>query len=276
MVTTRCSGGEKWMKPGRRSRRGDRTPVGLLAVLVTITATSTLRAADRVATPVDTAPSIEKSLPYDASARYDSRVLEGWTIRLHRDFEAKHPALCDETLVLVREQLRQIVRKVPAPAVEKLRRIPIWVEESEPHHPCMCYHPDPGWLKANSMNPDKARCVELANAKNFLSWTKQQPWMILHELAHGYHHQFVDGGYDHPELADCLDKARSEKLYDAVLRINGRDDRAYALTNQQEYFAEQTEAYFGTNDFFPFVRPELSRHDPRMYALIEKLWGVQP
>ena len=29
-----------------------------------------------------------------------------------------------------------------------------------------------------------------------------------------------------------------------------------------EYFAEASEAYFGTNDFFPFVRIELRRHDP--------------
>lgn len=235
-------------------------------------------ATSSVATPSapDSRPQAGASPAFDPSERYAARKIEGWTIRLHTVFEQKQPALCDETLALVRDQLRQIVRKVPAGAVEKLRAIPIWVEEADPHHPCMCYHPDPNWLKNNGMNPDKARCVELANARNFLSWTKQQPWMILHELAHGYHHQFVEGGYDHPELADCLEQARSEKLYDAVLRINGRDDRAYALTNQQEYFAEQTEAYFGTNDFFPFVRPELARHDPRMYALLEKLWGVTP
>jgi hypothetical protein len=215
-----------------------------------------------------------KKSSFDPSDKYESRKIEGWTIRLHSGFASAQPELCDETLILVREQLRQIIRKVPAPAVEKLRSIPIWVEEAEPHHACMAYHPDAGWLRANNMNPDKARCVELANAKNFLSWTKQQPWMILHELAHGYHHQFVEGGFEHPELAECLDQAKSEKLYDTVLRIDGRSERAYALTNQQEYFAEQSEAYFGTNDFYPFVRPELSRHDPRMFALLEKLWGV--
>ena len=40
-----------------------------------------------------------------------------------------------------------------------------------------------------------------------------------------------------------------------------------------EYFAESTEAYLGVNDFYPFVRAELNRHDPRMYRLLRKIWG---
>jgi Mlc titration factor MtfA (ptsG expression regulator) len=62
------------------------------------------------------------------------------------------------------------------------------------------------------------------------------------------------------------------RLYDSVLRIGGEDDRAYAATDPTEYFAEASEAFFGTNDFYPFVRAELRRHDPGMYALLEKLW----
>ncbi len=42
-----------------------------------------------------------------------------------------------------------------------------------------------------------------------------------------------------------------------------------------EYFAEATEAFFGTNDFYPFVRAELSRHDPEMADLLVKLWGTK-
>ena len=42
--------------------------------------------------------------------------------------------------------------------------------------------------------------------------------------------------------------------------------------NAKEYFAEASEAYFGTNDFYPFVRAELKKHDPEMFRLLEKLW----
>ncbi len=43
--------------------------------------------------------------------------------------------------------------------------------------------------------------------------------------------------------------------------------------DQKEYFAEATEAYFGVNDFFPFVRAELKAYDPVGFALMEAVWG---
>lgn len=211
---------------------------------------------------------------FEPTSNYEVRELNGWKVYLNSRFEMTEPEMCAETLLLLRHQLYQIERMVPAAAVKQIRSIPVWIELNEPHHPCMCYHPDPQWLREHDMNPEKARCIEIANARNFLSWTKQQPWMVFHELAHGYHHQFVDGGYDNQELAEALKQAREEKLYDEVLHINGRTERHYALTNQMEYFAEQSEACFGTNDFYPFVRSELQKHDPRMFALVKKLWGV--
>ena len=47
----------------------------------------------------------------------------------------------------------------------------------------------------------------------------------------------------------------------------------YGLNNHKEYFAESTEAYLGVNDFYPFVRAELQKHDPRMYKVMEAVWG---
>jgi hypothetical protein len=71
------------------------------------------------------------------------------------------------------------------------------------------------------------------------------------------------------------DEAMRSKLYEQVLHVDGRKRRHYACTNPQEYFAEMTEAYFGTNDFYPFVRAELKQVDPRMHDLLERLWGVK-
>jgi hypothetical protein len=174
---------------------------------------------------------------------------------------------------LLGNHLYQITRAVPAEPLEKLRAIPIWVELAHPKHPCMCYHPDAGWLKANGMNPEKAGGVELANCKNFLIWTQQQPWMVFHELAHGYHHQVLT--FEHAGIKACYDAAKEAKIYESVLKIDGRKMRHYALTNAKEYFAEMSEAYFGTNDFFPFVRAELKEYDPRMYDMLEDVWGVK-
>ncbi len=99
--------------------------------------------------------------------------------------------------------------------------------------------------------------------------------MVLHELAHAYHHQSLPLGFENPEVRAAFDRAMKAGSYDSVLRGNGKEERAYAATNPMEYFAEATEAYFGTNDFFPFVHVELQRHDPQMYALLRKLWGAQ-
>lgn len=233
----------------------------MIAALALIAATAT-------ATAIAAAP--------EPSSNYETRTIEGWTIRVHRDFPRDSPELADRTLSLLADQLRGVVRMVPPPAVEKLRKIAIWVEREEPHHPCMAYHPDAGWLRDHDMNPDKARCVEIANAANFLDWCRNQPWMVLHELAHGYHHQFVEGSFGNPEIAAALALARDSKTYETVLNINGREHRHYALTNPMEYFAEASEALFGTNDFYPFVRAELERHDPAAYALLRRLWLIEP
>ena len=52
--------------------------------------------------------------------------------------------------------------------------------------------------------------------------------------------------------------------------------RHYALTNHKEFFAEMTEAYFGVNDFFPFVRAELRRHDEATFLMLQEIWGKIP
>jgi len=212
---------------------------------------------------------------WEPTDRYEERTIEGWRVLVNKGFIKDQPTLCDQALTLLRFQLYQIPRKVPAPAVAKLRKVTIWVEEKEPHHPCMAYHPSSGWLRNHNMNPDKGRCVELANARNFLAWTRQQPWMVLHELSHAYHDQFLPGGHGNPEIRAAYERAKKEKLYDSVLRYNATTGRAYAMNNPMEYFAETTEAFFGTNDFFPFVNAELRTHDPKMHELLRKIWSGQ-
>lgn len=202
---------------------------------------------------------------------YTVKKIEGWKVLVNNELRQDHKTLARDTLKLLKYQLYQITRVVPPKAVEKLRQIPIWVEYKAPKHPCMCYHPDKGWLIKNDFNPEKERSVELANAKNFLTWTITQPWMVLHELAHGYHHNVLRHG--HAELRKAYNDAVKSKKYESVYHINGRHQRAYALNNDMEYFAECTEAYFGTNDFYPFVRSELKQHDPNMYNLLKKLWN---
>ncbi len=219
-----------------------------------------------------TSPAGATAADFDPTDRYEVRDIRGWTVLIHEGLLRDHPELADHTLTLLTQQLDQVVRAVPAGAVAAQRKVRIRVEWEEPHHPCMAYHPDAGWLRDHGMNPEKARGVEIANARNFLAWTADQPWMVLHELAHGYHDRDLEDGFGNAEVRAAYDRAMGAGLYDSVLRIGGEDERAYAATNPMEYFAEASEAFFGTNDFYPFVSAELRRHDPEMYALLEKLW----
>lgn len=209
---------------------------------------------------------------FEPTKNYVVRQVEGWPVLLHPQLVKDHPKLIEPMLEQLRHQLYTIKRLIPASAVEKVQTVKIWVENFHPLHPCMCYHPSDGWLKGKGCNPDKAKGVEIANPKNFLSWTKDQPFMVLHEMAHAYHHQFLPDGYDNNELRKAHIRMRETKKYDEVLHINGRKQKHYSLTNPMEYFAESTEAYFGTNDFYPFVRAELREFDPEMYELVGKLW----
>lgn len=217
-------------------------------------------------------PQGDKPIMPEPTDHYAKQTIRGWPVLVNQPFAEREPELCRETLELLGLQLYQITREVPTPAVAKLRQITIWVEEAEPHHPCMAYHPDAGWLRDHEMNPDKARCVELANSRKFLEWSHDQPWMVFHELAHGYHHQFLPDGFENAELRAAFERITESKKYESVLRAGGQHDRHYALTNPMEMFAEASEAYFGTNDFYPFVRSELAEHDPPLCELIGRLW----
>lgn len=215
------------------------------------------------------APAPAKAEPaYAPTADYEVRIIEGWTVRVHKDLVAKHD-LAEATLKQLGLQLYNVTRKVPAPAVERLRQVVIWVEEN-PKVTCMCYHPSRGWLEGNGFNPEKAKSVELGGPSHFLDWTKHQWSMVLHELAHAYHHQVL--GYDQPDVRAAYEKAKAAQSYESVLYLTGETKRAYALNNDQEYFAELTEAWFGTNDFYPFVRAEVMKHDPEMAEVLKKVW----
>ena len=95
--------------------------------------------------------------------------------------------------------------------------------------------------------------------------------MVLHELAHGYHDQVF--GYDDEAIIEAFERSRDAGYYDQVGHISGKPRRHYALTNQMEWFAETTEALYGTNDFHPYVRSELREVDPEGAALVQRLWS---
>ena len=208
------------------------------------------------------------------------RLIEGWTLHVNvKLFEMDAPAL-EKALQLLRAQLDEIVRVVPAQAVAELRKVPLWINPEYPKvQPRAEFHPGADWLRENGRDPVMAMGVEFTNVRIFEAETRRMPNFALHELAHAYHNRTVRMSFGNLEIKAAYEKAKASGKYDRVERKDseGRSsmERAYAMTNPQEYFAECTEAYFTRNDFFPFTREELKQHDPEMFALLEKLWGVQ-
>src|SRR5437016_3067655 len=89
-------------------------------------------------------------------------------------------------------------------------------------------------------------------------------------------HQDRALGNANATIRQAYEAAVASHRYESVDYVRGgKKLRAYALDNAAEYFAELSEAYFGKNDFYPFVRSELKEFDPVGFQMIEKLWTVR-
>lgn len=221
----------------------------------------------------------EPALESNLSLRWDSREIEGWKIHLSRRFKKDDKQQLDKALELLQLQLKEIIAVVPASAVVKLREAPLWFSPEYPGiGPRAEYHPNGQWLKENGRDICMEKGIEFTNVQIFEAEMRRMPNFALHELAHAYHDRIY--GFDHKEIAAAYERAKASGTYDRVERQDSEGvktlDRAYALTNPMEYFAETSEAFFSRNDFFPFNREELHAHDPQMEQLLDKLWKQTP
>lgn len=169
---------------------------------------------------------------------------------------------------------------IPGPALGVIRKKHIYVnltsqitndhgEDEEQRG--MCYHMSPEWLSSHGNDPAKAGCVEMWKLHDYFDWRSQQPFMVLHELSHSYHHEMLDKFG--PRINALYNKMRADGRYNSVSHIaGGPQQKHYAMSSEWEYFAECSEAYWGKNDFSPFVRSELLAFDPEGYQLQEDAW----
>ena len=214
------------------------------------------------------------------SLKYQTREFFGWTIHIRSELLDHETAATGKALVLLRNHLNEIVRTIPKPALIEMRKVPLWVSPEYPGVvPRAEYHPGAEWLERHGRNPAMAHGVEITNFRIFEAETRRMPCFILHELAHAYHDRVLFGGFDNAEVKARYEVVMASGKYQSVERQDSEGhksiDRAYALTNSQEFFAESTEAYFGHNDFFPYTNEQLKSYDLDTWTLIGKLWGVR-
>ncbi|QDU77802.1 hypothetical protein Pan97_48810 [Bremerella volcania] len=209
--------------------------------------------------------------------KHTVRDVEGWTVRVDdRLLAGKHKDQGERALKLLSARLVAIDVVMPPESLEKLRKVVIQLDLDYGELTAMQYHPDKGWLKRNRYDEELAKCVHIPSVDAFLSpyENHRMPWVVLHELAHAYHDQFL--GFDNARIRAVWEKFKENQSYQSVLTSPGHLREHYALTNPKEFFAEMTESYFGSNDFYPFVTGELKKDEPEVFALMQEMWGNLP
>jgi hypothetical protein len=86
--------------------------------------------------------------------------------------------------------------------------------------------------------------------------------VLLHELAHCYHHQVL--GWNHELIKDAYQNAKNQKIFDL---------KSYLMSSEKEYFAELTTAYLDKHLAIPRSREEIKEKDIQGYGLMQKIWG---
>jgi hypothetical protein len=208
------------------------------------------------------------------------RNISGWNVHINKVLLEKENKDTENAMVLLKKMLDEIIRDVPKAAVDEMKKVPFYVNPAYAKNSSGAeFHPGADWLRENGRDPIMVECIEFSGVADFEQEMKRMPNFALHELAHAYHFRFLPKGYDNPDINAAYARAKKSGTYERVERSRGDGspntfEPAYGISNAMEYFAETTEAYFTRNDFYPFNREQLKAHDPEMFALLEKLWGV--
>jgi hypothetical protein len=208
-------------------------------------------------------------------ASHTVRKIEGWTVRVDDRFlQPPNEELGVRVLKALEAKLANITRVVQPDRLAKLQAVTIVLDMTHGKLRAMVYHPSADWLEKNGFARDLARCVHIPLGARLIGprQANQQPWVVLHELAHAYHNQVLGGG-NNVRIREAYEAFKKSGHGEQTLSITGQRVRHYALRNPGEFFAEMTEAYFGMNDYFPFNRAELMTAEPEIYKLMQTIWG---
>ena len=98
--------------------------------------------------------------------------------------------------------------------------------------------------------------------------TYTQRWMsrvMIHQLAHAWHWAHIEDGYDNEETKD-----RYEEALETFDNTNDDGESYHWTTNEQEFFAEFTQAYWLNNADPPRTREEMMW---RFNWFLMSMWG---
>lgn len=213
-------------------------------------------------------------------AREYQTVKKGrWSFEVEKQLLDEAPAIASKALKRLQDNLDEAFRILPKVAHPVLLELKLFVlygpksrgggydnglEYCANNAPKFREYLDERW----------SRCIVVHCAENYTEisnlWALKS---VLHELGHAHHKE--NWAEDQEDIKSAWKNAVDKKLY-----LNVKDDKgkvipkAYALTNQLEYFAELTAIYFGRCNYAPFNRADLKKYDPVGFAMIQKMWGL--
>lgn len=200
--------------------------------------------------------------------------IEGWTVHVDPELlEGEHEATGDLALRVLDQRLHEIVLKLPAGPVAKLREVPIYLDRAHPLGNAH-YHPDGGWLQRHGYDPAMEKAVHFTGAASLIreAASPHATSVVLHELAHAYHDRVL--GFDHPDILAGYKLFCDARKFDHTPTVQGDRRPHYGLTDHKEFFAEMTEAFFTGNNYFPFNHVQLHQEHRPTYDLIARIWGT--
>lgn len=211
---------------------------------------------------------------------YTNYNLAGFTVLVENealDESTVDESYTEQAINLLELKLLEILEfNIDQEIKDSLKAVPFFIDWNTTSGAAV-YHPGEAWLITNGYLAEKARGIEISNLVNFVEWTHQnQPYMVLHELAHAYHHRVLN--FNSSIITHAFTTAVNQNLYTNVSYHVGNEsyftqEFAYALNSEIEYFAEITEAYFGLNDYFPFTYPDLYNYDLIGFNALVSIWG---
>jgi hypothetical protein len=210
---------------------------------------------------------------------YVERAAGGWKVWVERELAEGYPDLADKALRRLDAKLGELIRLLPASSHARLQQLPIFLmlgEEAKAggrdNGAEYFQHDAPNFFE--QLDPRWGSSLVIYSARNYVWLTDD--WalrLLIHEFAHAWHlEQWPE---KQPDIMAAWKNAVAQKLYEGVKDVQAtRLVQAYAATNQLEYFAELSCAYFFRGEYEPFDREALREHDPAGFAMIEKMWGV--
>ncbi len=198
--------------------------------------------------------------------------MEGFTLELtldEDDWEAEK--VKDLTLGLrsMRRQLRDVKAAIPAHAWVKLQNLVV-IEYEDRENVSPTYYP---------AGPDYPPAIELWGIKfhrdildgnyveNYVPESDEygNPNIMLHELAHAWHDNFIEDGFDNQEIIDMYERA-----LESYETENENDQSYYWTTNHKEWFAEFSVMFFRHSWDSPH---HYWNYDYADKAFFNRMWG---